>query len=73
MRMLAALSVVTTLVVGTGVSAQEADRDLYAAALARERTVRTTLTGSTTGTCNDELLSNLNQDRPQRCGLIPVE
>ena len=47
MRMLAALAVVTTLVAGTGVSAQDADHDLYAAALARERTVRATITAAT--------------------------
>ncbi len=48
MRRLAALAIATTLFVGTGVSAQEPDHDLYASALARERTVRAALTAAST-------------------------
>ncbi len=46
MKRFPVFSIVTILMIGTGVSAQEADRDLYNALMAREHAVRATFTGT---------------------------
>src|SRR5262245_21025954 len=46
MRRFLSLAIVTALFAGTGVFAQDAEHDLYTAALARERAVRATFAGT---------------------------